>query len=98
MAGQRAAVSGLLLITPWDLLASVAAHHYPFLPVKLLLRDHYDSVANLATIDCPIVVAVADDDNIVAARFGRALHESLAAPKLLKTVRGAGHNLSLIHI
>jgi alpha-beta hydrolase superfamily lysophospholipase len=92
VAGQRAAVSGLLLITPWDRLASVAAHHYPFLPVKLLLRDHYDSVANLATIDCPIVVAVADDDNIVAARFGRALHESLAAPKLLKTVRGAGHN------
>ena len=92
LARQRGSVSGLLLITPWDRLESVAAHHYPMLPVSLLLRDRYDSVANLASIDCPIVVAVAENDNIVAARFGSALHESLAAPKLLKIVRGAGHN------
>jgi len=92
VAQQRASVSGVLLITPWDRLESVAAHHYPLLPVRLLLRDRYDSVANLAAIDRPVVVAVAEHDNIVPARLGSALHESLAAPKRLKIVRGAGHN------
>ena len=95
-AGQRESVSGLLLITPWDRLESIAGHHYPMLPVKLLLRDRYDSVANLAAIGCPAVVALAEHDEIVPARFGSALHESLAqsraAPRQLKIVRGAGHN------
>lgn len=32
-------VSGLLLVTPWDRLAHVAAIHYPWLPARWLLRD-----------------------------------------------------------
>ena len=37
----------VILATPWDTLESVAAHHYPWLPVRLFLRDRYDSVAYL---------------------------------------------------
>lgn len=85
-------IAGLLLITPWDRLQNIAAHHYPLLPVKLLLRDRYDSVANLAAIGCPVVVVAAEHDNIVPTRFAIALHDSLNVPKQLKIVRGAGHN------
>lgn len=91
-AQQRGPVSAMLLITPWDRLESIASHHYPFLPTKLMLRDRYDSVANLAAADCPVLVAVAERDDIVPARFGTALHDALTAPKRLKIVRGAGHN------
>jgi len=91
-ARRRAEVAGLLLITPWDRLASVAAHHYPWLPVRWLLRDRYDSVAHLAAFDRPVVVAVAERDSIVPARFGIALHDGLRAPKRLVVVKGADHN------
>lgn len=91
-AEQRSSVAAILLITPWDRLESIASHHYPFLPAKLLLRDRYDSVTNLASADCPVLVAVAERDDIVPQRFGTALYESLAAPKRLKIVRAAGHN------
>jgi dienelactone hydrolase len=87
-----APVSALLLITPWDRLESIAAHHYPMLPVKLLLRDRYDSVANLAAFASRVTVVIAEHDSIVPARFGKTLHESLAAPRQLKVVRGADHN------
>ena len=89
---RRDKIAGLMLITPWDRLASVAAHHFAWLPVGWLLRDHYDSIANLASFDRPIIVALAERDGIVPARFGMALYESLSAPKRLNVVRGAGHN------
>jgi pimeloyl-ACP methyl ester carboxylesterase len=91
-AAQRDRVAGLLLITPWDRLAHVGAHHYPWLPVRWLLRDRYDTLAALQGFDRPVVVAVAEHDDIVPAPFGQALHAGLGAPKRLVTIAGAGHN------
>ena len=85
-------LAGLILLTPWDRLASVAAYHYPWLPVAWLLRDRYDSCANLAAFEHPVLVVVAEHDSTVPARFGRALYASLAAPKRLAVIAGAEHN------
>lgn len=91
-AGQRGRVDGLLLITPWDRLVHVAAHHYPWLPVRWLLRDRYDSAAYLAGFDRPVVVVVAERDGIVPARYGRALHDALRGPRRLLVLPDSGHN------
>jgi pimeloyl-ACP methyl ester carboxylesterase len=85
-------VAGLLLITPWDSLARVGAHHYPWLPVAWLLRDRYDTVQRLAGFDRPVVVAIAAQDSIVPARFGRALYTGIGGPKTLRVIEGADHN------
>jgi alpha-beta hydrolase superfamily lysophospholipase len=89
---RRDKIAGLMLVTPWDRLASVAAYHLAWLPVGWLLRDHYDSITNLASFDRPVLVALAERDSIVPARFGMALYESLSAPKRLNVVSGAEHN------
>ena len=89
---QRDSTTGLILITPWDRLADVASHHYPWLPVKWLLRDPYDTAARLAKFDRPVVVVVAGQDSIVPARFGVALHAALGGPKHVIQIEGAGHN------
>lgn len=89
---QRALLAGLMLLTPWDRLASVAAHHYPWLPVRLLLRDRYDNRGNLVGVERPVLVIVAANDAIVPARFGLALHAALDGPKRLEVIAGAGHN------
>jgi alpha-beta hydrolase superfamily lysophospholipase len=91
-ARQRDRTAGLLLITPWDQLANVAAHHYPWLPVKWLLHDRYDSATHLASFRRPVLVVVAERDTIVPARFGAALYEALADPKRLTVVQAAEHN------
>ena len=83
---------GLLLMTPWDGLASVAAHHYPWLPAGLLLRDRYDSVGNLGGFRGRIAVVVAEHDSIVPPKLGHRLYESIAAEKRLWVVAGADHN------
>jgi pimeloyl-ACP methyl ester carboxylesterase len=91
-AKQREHVAALMLITPWDTLENVAAYHYPWLPVSWLLRDRYDSAAHLASLGLPVLVAVAERDRIVPARFGTALYEALPGPKRLDVVRAADHN------
>jgi pimeloyl-ACP methyl ester carboxylesterase len=84
--------AGLVLITPWDRLADVASHHYPWLPVKWLLRDQYDTAARLESFDRPVVVVIAERDTIVPARRGAALHAALVGPRHVITIEGAGHN------
>lgn len=92
-ARQRERVAGLLLITPWDRLANVGAYHYPWLPVRWLLRDRYDTLEALQGFDRPVVVAVAEHDGIVPAPFGHALQAGLAAGRSrLIAIAGADHN------
>ncbi len=85
-------ISAMLLITPWDTLEHVAHHHYPWLPVGWLLRDRYDSSANLAGLRVPVAVVVAERDSIVPAKFGRALFDGLSVPKRLWAIPRADHN------
>jgi hypothetical protein len=89
---QRERVAGLVLITPWDRLAHVAAHHYPWLPVRWMLRDDYDSAARLAGFARPVAVVAAEHDTLVPPRFARALYDGLAGPKRWVEIAGRGHN------
>lgn len=91
-AAQRELIAGLMLITPWNRLEDVAAHHYPWLPVRWLLRDRYDSAAHLAAFERPVLVVVAEHDRVVPAERGLALHEGLGGPKRLALVAASGHS------
>lgn len=95
---KRDKIAGLMLITPWDRLEHVAAFHYPWVPVKWLVHDRYDSVTHLAAFRRPVLVVVAERDSIVPARFGEALHNALSGPKQLKIVEAAEHNDWIGHV
>lgn len=89
-------VAGLLLLTPFDSLASVAQHHYPLLPVRWILRDTYPSAEWLENYDGPVAILLAARDSIVPAEFGRKLFEGYAGPKKLIVSDKADHN-DLLH-
>ncbi len=82
----------LMLITPWDTLGNVAAHHYPWLPVRWIVGDGYNNVAHLLQFAQPLMVVVAERDSIVPAQFGIALYESIQGPRRLVTIKRAEHN------
>lgn len=91
-AQTSASIAGLLLITPWDRLESIASHHYPWLPVKWMLRESHDSVEHLRRFDKPVTIVIAENDRVVPPRYGRALAGSLAGCNTLLTIDNAGHN------
>ena len=90
-AAQSERVAGLLLVTPWSRLADVASHHYPWLPVRWLLRDRYDSAAHLEDFARPVLTVVAEHDAVIPAAHGLALHEGLRGAKRLALLAGSGH-------
>jgi hypothetical protein len=57
--------AGIVLRSPFTELADVAAHHYPWMPVRALLRDRFPVVAHLATSDVPVTVIYGDRDRVV---------------------------------
>lgn len=85
-------VHGLVLLTPFDSLAHAAATQYPFIPVSLLLRDNYDSIANLQDFRHPICAIVSTADKILPPRLGLNLFAHLPNPKKLILQKGYGHN------
>lgn len=82
--------SGLILRSPFTSLADVGAVHYPFLPVRLLLRDGLDVVGPLADYDGPVLVVAGARDTIVPTAQSREVAEAASAELVL--VPGAGHN------
>ncbi|CAN7346069.1 alpha/beta hydrolase [Pseudoxanthomonas sp. LjRoot143] len=58
-------VRNLVLVTPFDSLAAVAQSHYPAFPVRLLLKDRYDSAARLPRYGGRLLVLRAGRDAVV---------------------------------
>lgn len=86
-------VAGIILITPWDTLASVAKSLFPFLPVKLVLTDKYDSISNLQSFQKNISVVGAEYDEILPIKHAHNLYAKLPeGKKRMWVIKGAGHN------
>ena len=86
-------IAGIILITPWDTLASVAKSIFPFLPVKFILTDKYDSIENLKSFKGNISVIGAEQDEILPVQHAKNLYVSLPeGRKRLWIIKGAGHN------
>jgi len=86
-------IDGIVLITPWDTLASLAHSTFPFLPVRYFLKDKYDNIDNLRSFKGRIAVVGAGRDEIVPIVHAKDLYDSLSGTaKRMWTIQGAGHN------
>jgi fermentation-respiration switch protein FrsA (DUF1100 family) len=56
-------VRALILVSPFASLTATASAAYPWLPVRLLLRDRYDNLAKLAKVDAPVLILHGDRDD-----------------------------------
>ena len=87
------APDALILRSPFTSLADVGSYHYPFLPVRLLLRDRYASVERIGRLACPILIIAAERDSVVPATFSRRLFEAAPADRRRWfLLRAADHN------
>jgi hypothetical protein len=84
--------AALVLRSPFTSLHDVAAHHYPFLPVRLLMRDRYPALETIGDIVSPVLVIAGDADRIVPTEQSRRLFEAAPGPKRLLVLPGADHN------
>ncbi|MCX6970030.1 MAG: alpha/beta fold hydrolase [Verrucomicrobia bacterium] len=85
-------IQGIILVTPFESMVSAAAHHYPWLPVRLLLLDRFDSATALKTFPGPVAIILAENDATTPPEGARRLFAALAGPKKLWEVRNSDHN------
>ncbi len=85
-------VKGIVLITPFDSLASVAQHHYWFFLAKWLIRDKFNNIKNLQNYPGSIAILIAEQDEIIPNKYSLNLFDSLPQRKRLWTFKDAGHN------
>jgi uncharacterized protein len=91
-ATESALVSALLLVTPFARMAEVAAWHYPIFPMRLLLRDPWDSLGCIRNYPGPVAILVAGRDEVVGAHQGRRLAGACTGITQVWEVPQAGHN------
>lgn len=83
----------LILLTPYDSVASIAQRIYPIFPVRLLIKDRFDSASRAGDIDIPVLIAAAERDREVEPRHTQALRQSFnRAAMTYVTIAGAAHN------
>jgi uncharacterized protein len=84
--------AGMVLRSPFTELAAVGAHHYPWLPVRLLLRDRFPVLEHVRGSDVPLVVVRGSADDVVPT--GLSAEVAAAAPNLVeeRVLEGVGHN------
>ncbi|OHV77930.1 hypothetical protein LCM4579_06150 [Ensifer sp. LCM 4579] len=82
---------GVILVTPFDSLKELAAHHYSWLPVRLLLQHRMETAETLRNLDVPTAIITADNDLVVPA--ARLAPVRAAARDLRSDIAiGAGHD------
>ena len=90
-ADKALPIQGLILVAPWDTIRNVGAGFYPYLPVRYLMRDKYDSIANLQDFDHPICVIRGDRDDTILPERTLNLYAHLPEPKKMILMAGYGH-------
>ncbi len=83
--------SALVLRSPFASMTLVAQHHYPFLPVRLLLRDRFPSIERAPQIRCPVLIIAGTSDTIIPIDHTRKLYDAITAPKTFLEI-DADHN------
>jgi len=82
----------LVLRSPFTSLTDVGRQHYPFLPVRWMLRDRYPSLERVGSASCPILVIAGDRDSIIPSEQSTRLYEAIGTEKRLVIIKGADHN------
>jgi fermentation-respiration switch protein FrsA (DUF1100 family) len=72
----RDGARGLILESSFTELADIAAIHYPFLPVRLLLRNRFDALKKLPDYHGELLQVHGTADRLVPLEFGRKLFEA----------------------
>ena len=89
----RREVAKLALITPYDSIEAVAQDRYPMYPMSLLLKDNYNSIANVKKIKAKTFIVMAENDKVIPKKHTLKLIEAFKKEQLTTAViKNRGHN------
>jgi dienelactone hydrolase len=85
-------LAGVMLVTPYDSLVAVAKRQYPFLPVSLMLKHHFDSLGHAPSLDVPLLAIAGASDTLIPPEHAKRLADAWKGTKRYVALEGADHN------
>ena len=79
--GKKNNFSSIILESPFTSIENSAKIYYPYLPVRLILKDRYDSIGKIKMINIPILIMHGEKDDVVPISMGKELFEKANNPK-----------------
>lgn len=89
---QNRKVTAVILVSPYDSIISVVQEKLPFVPVFLLLKHKFNSLALAPLIKVPLLALASDKDNIILLWHSKKLVQKWAGPHTLKIIKNKNHN------
>ncbi len=83
---------GVILQSTFTTLPDAAAANYPWLPVRLLMRNRYDSLSRISRYSGPIFLSHGTADRIVPFSHGQTLFAAASGRKEFFEIPGGDHN------
>lgn len=81
----------LVLLTPYTSIGDMGARTFPWLPVRLLVRDRFDSAAKAPEVKLPVLIVHGTRDEVIPVDMGQTLGR-LFPQATVRLVDGATHN------
>lgn len=89
----EAGAQALILENTFPSIVDVAARHFPWLPVRWLMHNRYDSIGRIARFNGPLFQIHGDSDDLVPKQLGQQLFDaSPSRNKRFTAILGRGHN------
>jgi fermentation-respiration switch protein FrsA (DUF1100 family) len=84
-------VAGLVLDSPFASIVRLGERAAPWLPVRMLMRERFDSEVRIGGVDAPVLIVHCMADREIPFSEGRRLFEAAEAPKDMVAMTGCGH-------
>lgn len=81
----------IILEAPYTSISNRAAELYPYIPVKLLLKDHFKSIDKIASVNSPVLIFHGYLDEVMPISHGRRMLEAANEPKEARFFENIGH-------
>lgn len=88
---ERVTPAALILEATFTSIPDMGKNIYPWLPIRLLSRYRYDTIARLERIRCPALIAHSRDDDMIPFEHGQRLFAAAREPKTFFELTG-NHN------
>ena len=89
LASQFEAAAVILEGAPSSVVA-IGQQQYPFFPIRLIMRNHFDSIGKIDRVRAPLLFLHSPQDAVIPIAEGRRLYEAATGDKTFVEVRG-GH-------
>lgn len=85
-------LGAIILQSPFTSLIDIGQFHYPFFPIKWLIKDQFNSLNKAEQIQSPVLVLYGEMDDIIPPKFSIQLFEALPTFKQMQSIPDIGHN------